>query len=396
LWVDRAFTARGAGTVVTGTLTGGRVRTDDELTLLPQRRRVRVRGIQSHNRSREKVRPGSRVALNLVGVANDEVRRGDALVVDGDWHRSERFDASLQVLASLRHVVSRRGAYLAYIGSGEWPARVRVLGAESIQPGDTGLVRIHLATPLPLVPGDRFVLRESGRDETVGGGEVLDVAPIVPATRAKPDRSVARVVAERGWVEADELVRLTGEPAKPTLGRWVVDPQALDAALADLRDRVTNAGALGLDVAALDDRHRAAIALLDDVAVEGGRARPAAQRDPLADHPFLAALRAAPLGPPDPVGVDRAELQALVRSGAVVDADGFYFAAEGIRDAARVCRTLLAADPGGFTVSDFRQAAGNTRKHAVPLLAHLDSIGATRRREDRRIAGPRLDAVADG
>jgi selenocysteine-specific elongation factor len=95
------------------------------------------------------------------------------------------------------------------------------------------------------------------------------------------------------------------------------------------------------------------------------------------------------------VGVDRAELVALVRSARVVESDGCYFAAEAVRDAARVCIELLRADDEGFTVSDFRVAAGNTRKHAVPLLAHLDSIGATRRRGDRRIAGPRLVSVAE-
>jgi selenocysteine-specific elongation factor len=396
LWVDRAFAARGAGTVVTGTLTGGTVVVDDELLLLPSRRRVRIRGIQSHHRSRPSAPPGNRVALNLVGVGHEDVRRGDALVAEGQWHVTGRVDASLRALSALRHVVSRRGAYLAYVGSGEWPVRVRVLGAESIRPGAEGLVRLHFTTPLPLVPGDRYVLRETGRDETVGGGEVLDVAPVLPASRAKPDRSIARVVAERGWVDAEELARLTGEPQAPTVGRWVVDPAALAATLDALRDRVERAGGLGLELAVLDEHQRALVDRLEGVVVEGGRIRPGSQADPLADHPFLAALRASPLAPPDPTGVDRAELHALVRSGAVVDAGGMFFAAEGIRDAAQVARTLAAADPEGFTVSDFRQAAGNTRKHAVPLLAHLDSIGVTRRRGDRRIPGPRLDTVADG
>src|SRR5690606_7125857 len=133
---------------------------------------------------------------------------------------------------------------------------------------------------------------------------------------------------------------------------------------------------------------------IEGISVEGGRARPAEQRDPLADHPYLRALQAAPFGPPDPAGVDRGELQALVRSGRVVESGGCYFATDAIAAAAGVCRRLLAEHPDGFTVSDFRVAAGNTRKHAVPLLAHLDSVGATRRREDRRIAGPRLGAVA--
>ena len=394
LWIDRAFAAKGSGTVVTGTLTGGTLRTDDELLLQPHNARVRVRGIQSHHRSRADIEPGNRVALNLVGVSHDQVRRGDVLVRPGQWHTTARVDASLAVLPSLNHVVSRRGAHLAYIGSGEWSVRVRVLGPQSIRPGEHGLVRLHLATPLPLVPGDRYVLRESGRDETVGGGEILDVEPVVPASRAAPDRSVARLVAERGWVDADHLTRLTGEPQQPTLGRWVVDPAALDETKHRLADRVAGAGPLGLDLAALDDRERAAIELVDGITIEGGRARPAEQRDPLEDHPYLRALQAAPLSPPDPVGIDRGELQALVRSGRVVESGGCYFAASAVRDAAAVCRDLLREHTEGFTVSDFRVAADNTRKHAVPLLSHLDSIGATRRRENRRIAGPRLDVTA--
>ena len=91
------------------------------------------------------------------------------------------------MLGALDHDVARRGAYLAYLGSGEHPVRLRVLGApRRSRRATTGLVRLHLPAPLPLLPGDRFVLRESGRDETVGGGEVLDVAPVA-AGLAGPD-----------------------------------------------------------------------------------------------------------------------------------------------------------------------------------------------------------------
>ena len=159
-----------------------------------------------------------------------------------------------RVLATLDHVVSRRGAYLAYIGSGEHAVRLRVLGPESLAPGATGAVRLHLPADLPLLPGDRYVLRETGRDETVGGGEVLDVHPVLPASRARPDRRIERVVAERGWVDADELEALTGERRAPTVGRWVVDPAAAAAAADELRERL----AAGIELAELTDRQRAA------------------------------------------------------------------------------------------------------------------------------------------
>src|SRR4029077_10604220 len=145
------------------------------------------------------------------------------------------FDASLAVLGNLDHGVSRSGAFHGYIGSGERPAqdtplaawgrggrtaKIRRLGAgpAEVEPGARAFVRVHLPVDVPLLPGDRFVLRESGRSETVGGGEVLDVAPVLSARRARRSSSVDRVVAERGWVEVGELERLTGERRPPVLG----------------------------------------------------------------------------------------------------------------------------------------------------------------------------------
>ncbi len=395
LWVDRAFAARGSGTVVTGTLTGGTLRVGDELVLLPGEHDVRVRGLQSLQQQRDEVTAGSRVAVNLVGVTHDDVERGDALVRRGEWHATRVLDASLRALPSLDHEVSRKGAYAAYVGSGEHAVRVRILGGESIAPGEEGFVRVHLPVALPLRLGDRFVLREHGRAETVGGGEVLDVAPALPASRARPSRDPLRVVAERGWVDAGDLERFTGERLAPTIGRWVVDTDALAAMRTAVRAAVDEAGPLGLDVARLDERQRAVLADLDDVVVANGRAVLAAASaapDPLADHPYVAALEAAPFTPPDPSGVDRGELRELVRRGLVVEREGVWFAPSAIDAAGRIVIDLLAARPDGFTVSDFREAAGTSRKYALPLLAHLDATGMTRRRGDVRIAGARLVA----
>ena len=391
LWVDRVFAAKGSGTVVTGTLTGGTVRTDDQLHAGGHP--VRVRGIQSHSERVDAIGPGNRVALNLAGVDHTDLQRGDAVVVAPQWRPTLRFDATLTVLPSLGHVVSRRGAYFAYIGSGEFPVKLRVLGSESLRPGTDGLVRLHLAQPLPLVAGDRFVLRESGRDETVGGGEVLDVAPVRPASKARPDRSVDRVVDERGWVTVDDLLALTGEQRAATLGQWVVAPAALAAMETTLRDRVAAAGDLGLDVAALDARERAVISTLDGIALEGGRARRVEARDPFADHPFLQVLLDGGTAPPDPTGVDKAQLRELIRRTLVVERDGLYFHPQAIDTAARAAARLLQAHPDGFTMSQFREALGNTRKHALPLANELDARGITRRRDDVRIGGPRLPTL---
>lgn len=393
LWIDRVFAAKGSGTVVTGTLTGGLVRVDDELQVLPGRRSVRVRALQSLHAERTKVGPGNRVAANLSGVDHDELRRGDVLVKDGQWHVTDRFDGRLEVLDALDHPVSRRGAHVAYIGSGEYPARVRVLGPSEIAPGTAGAVRVHLPVGLPLLPGDRFILRESGRGETLGGGEILDVDPQVAAADAVPDRSVDRVISERGRVDVDELLRLTGERREPDVGRWAVDPAALAETRNRLERAVGDAGPLGLELAGLDEFQRALLDTLEGIEIEGGHVRVADAADPLADHPFVALLESSPFSPPDPEGVDRAELRELVRRGDVVEADGIYFAASAITAAARTVAELLAESPDGVTVSQIRDAWGTSRKFAIPLVTHLDANGMTRRRDDLRIAGPRLPAL---
>ena len=391
LWIDRVFAAKGSGTVVTGTLTGGAIAADD--LLHAGEHSVRVRSVQSHGERHDSIGPGNRVALNLVGVDHTELRRGDAIVKPAHWRPTARFDASLTVLASLDHVVSRRGAYAAYIGSGEFPVKLRVLGSQSLAPGNSGQVRLHLGTELPLLPGDRFVLRESGRDETVGGGEVLDVAPVRPASKAQPDRSVDRVIDERGWVTADDLEAMTGERREPTVGAWVVSPVAFATTQASVRARIAAADELGFDVASLDERERATVATLDGVAVEAGRARPVEAKDPLADHPFLATLLAGGTAPPDPSGIDKTQLRELVRRKLVVERDGLYFHPSAIDNAARAAAELLRANPEGFTMSQFREALANTRKHAVPLATELDARGITRRREEVRIPGPKLPTL---
>jgi selenocysteine-specific elongation factor len=393
LWIDRSFAAKGSGTVVTGTLTGGSLSVDDELIVEPGARSVRVRAIQSLHASLDTVTPGNRVALNLGGVSHDEVRRGDVIVRAGQWFSSAVFDARLSVLDDLDHSVSRRGAHVVYLGSGEHPAHLRVLGPDEIVPGTEGSVRLRLGAPYPMLPGDRFVLRESGRSETIGGGEILDIEPVTRASQAAPDRSVDRVIAERGWVDLEHLELLTGERREPNVGNWIVEPSVLEADLAALAERIDAAEGLGLPLAELNERDRAMLDLLEDVGVDGTHVRKVDAVDKLRDHPFLAALRESPFEPPGPDRYDRGEVRELVRRGLVVQSDGIFFAAEAIEAAALAIATLLQGQPDGVTVSDVRTAWNTSRKYALPLLAHLDGTGVTRRREDVRIGGPRLPSV---
>ncbi len=230
LWVDRVFTATGSGTVVTGTLTGGSLAVDDAVEVGPRRRSARVRGLQSTGRDLEAVRPGGRVAIALSGIDRVDVERGDAAISPGRWWHTATVDASLTVLTELRHDLSRRGAFTWHVGSRAVPVRIRVLGAEALSPGSTGAVRIHSPVALPVLPGDRFVLRESGRDETVAGGVVLDVDPVTRAASARPDDDPARPVRERGSIAVDELLLRLGLDDVPEamnalrIGDWLVSP----------------------------------------------------------------------------------------------------------------------------------------------------------------------------
>ncbi len=390
LWIDRVFAVRGAGTVVTGTLTGGSIHVEDQLLLLPQACPVRVRALQSRHIEHNKISPGNRVAVNLSGIGHDRIARGDVLVVPDQWHITQKVDASLNVLGAVDRPVTRRGAHVAYFGSGEYPVRLRVLGPDTIKPGDSGSVRLYLPVGLPLVPGDRFVVRESGRGVTVGGGEVLDVDPILAASRATPDRNAHRVVAERGRVTVDLLEQLTGQRHHPDVGHWVVAKAEADRVASGLRDRVGGAGPLGLDIALLDDFERAVLDSLDDLETFDGYARWAGTADPMAEHYFVAELELDPFNPPEPTNVDRNELRQLARRGEIVESAGVYFAASAIEQAAVIVAGLLASRPDGITVAEARDAWATTRKFAIPLMNTLDQTGVTRRRGDRRIPGPRL------
>ena len=390
LWIDRVFAPKGAGTVVTGTLTGGRLHQDDDVEIEPGRHQARIRSIQTLGTTVAEIGPGNRVALNLNGVGHDEIGRGDAVVTPGRWRPTDRFDASLDVLAALDHEVSRRGAYAAYIGSRELPVKVRVLGSEALAPGTSGAVRLFLPVSLPLLPGDRYVLRESGRDETIGGGEVLDIDPQLRASRAAPDRSIDRVVAERGWLTVEELELLTGEVVEPTVGRWVTTPDELAATSDRLLTLVDGASEVGLDLATLAEHERALVATLDEVAIDGGLVRRADAVDPFADHPLAATVLAGGFVPELPADADRNVVRELTRRGVLVERDKVVFHADTVDAAARVAAQLLADHPEGFTVALFRDRTGASRKFALPLVAELDARGVTRRRDDLRIAGPRL------
>jgi selenocysteine-specific elongation factor len=393
LWVDRSFAPRGAGTVVTGTLRDGPVREGDELVVARTGTRVRVREVQRHGARVEGLDPGHRCALNLAGVEHRAVGRGDALVRADEWPLVHEFDATLAVLPAAARGVSRRGAWAVHLGSGEWRARLRPIGAREVAPGARGRVRVRLDAAIPLRPGDRFVVRDTGRDATVAGGAVLDVAPVRRIGRATPDGDPVRIVRERGWVTVGDFARLAGRrhggvAGVVELGGWLTTAETLEEMQRDLAARIRRT-ADGLELSRLDAHERVVVPTLEDVTVAHGVARSRGS-DPLAGHPYVARFARAGATPPDLAGLDRNVLRQLLQRGVLVESDGVVFHA-GIADELRPhVRALVAAHPAGFTVSQLRERLGITRKHAVPLAALLDRLGITRREGDARVGGARL------
>ncbi len=415
LWVDRSFAPRGAGTVVTGTLAGGTVSVGDALVLARTGARARVRGIESGHRAAERAAPGARVALNLAGIEHRAIGRGDALVRDGDWMLGTTVDVAVEPEPGGE--LPARARLLAYAGSGEHHVVVRALG------DDGAYARVAFDTPIALAPGDHLILRDPGRERTVGGATVLDVDPI-------PDRRAAaallarplgeRLLATGQWRRFDALGPLTGldatersalvdslvtSGAATRLGGWLVASaelarlRAAATALVAARHReqpnaaglelATLAQGLGIDV----DRARLVLDGVDTLVLDreivATRTHTATGAASDAGAALLAALDASPFAPPDEV-IARADpvlVRALVRDGALVDVDGIFFTRRALDDAVRIVREALAVR-GTVTVGDTRDLLSTTRKYAVPLLEHLDREGITRRRGDERVAGP--------
>jgi selenocysteine-specific elongation factor len=438
------FTMRGSGTVVTGTLSGGSLRADGEVELLPSGRRARVRGLQSHGRPLAEATPARRLAVNLAGVATDQVVRGDVLVLPGRWAATGTADCRLRCLAGAPAPLRGRGAYLVYAGAAETAARLQPLDATEVHPGTDALVRLHLERPLVLDAFEPVVLRDAGRDETVGGGLVLDPFPptVVRGTAARVLRTeeleareaagraglLERVLAERGVVPLADLPRLAaiaperlpaalaGSAAAATGRTLAWDRAAWDGAAAAVLEAVerqhrTDPSAPGLPVQAARAAARApgwpaaAGTEVVEALVARGRLLADGPTLRLPGHgvrldPAQRALRARVEAALDEAGVgllgeaalaqlgaDRRATALLVRLGVLVPiAPGGYLGRPALEEAVA---TLRRRFPGGrpFAATEAKEALGTTRRTVIPLLEHLDRTGVTVRQGDlRRLA----------
>jgi len=175
--IDRVFTITGFGTVVTGTLVGGKYRLDEQVEILPGGKKARVRGLQSHKKQESEMLPGTRVAINLAGVDAEEVRRGDTIVHPGQFVPTRRIDARLEMLRDAPTKLKHNDQVKMFLATTETTARVRLLQQKEQQPGGQGWVQLETEKELVCEKGDRFIIRRMSPANTIGGGVVVDAHP---------------------------------------------------------------------------------------------------------------------------------------------------------------------------------------------------------------------------
>ncbi len=218
--IDRVFTMKGFGTVVTGTLISGAIRKEDEVELFPARKRVRVRGVQVHGKFAEKAVAGERTAMNLAGIEKDELARGMTLASLGVFETTERLDVKLTLLPSSKPLKSGARVHFHAFTS-ETIATVVLNEGKQIAAGDQAFARLRLNALMVVFPGDRFIIRQFSPVVTIGGGVVLDAMPVLRSSSTKDlevlagqdKEAILRLRIGRGFhdgVRLTELVMQTG------------------------------------------------------------------------------------------------------------------------------------------------------------------------------------------
>ena len=449
--IDRAFTLKGFGAVVTGTALTGSLMPGDEVEILPAGRRCRVRGVQVHGSASEAGAAGQRVALNLGGIEHHDLQRGDVVVTPGSHVASSAIDAAITMLPEAPELADLARVRL-HLGTAEVMARVRWAG-EPPEPGGTALAQLRLESPIVAAAGDRFILRRYSPVATIGGGRVLHPAPPGRLRRTDAPRvaALARQAEALSAGRPGELLALLAEEAGPRgvsetdLAAWSgwtaqrvrealqpFEPARL-ARIAEAPRRWMAAGRLDAALeeicARLKEFHRAqplapghpkqalliatgldetGFAALLELGVARKRLTVSRDQVSLAGHAvsltaeeerarelLLEAHSQSGLSPPDTdallgqLGVDRQRAQRVVRlllgSGELVKVkEGMLLHGDVM---ARLLRDMASwYSPGqSFSVPDFKERSGTSRKHAIPLLECLDALGCTRRQGEGRV-----------
>jgi len=428
--VDRSFVLHGFGTVVTGTMTGPGFDEGREVEILPGGARARIRGLQVHRQKVTHAAGGCRTAVNLQGVEVDDVPRGSVLVPPGALKPTRRFWARVRLLDSAPRDLARGGPIRLHHATADYAARFRTLGRD--ENGELHAA-LFVATPAPLVVGDRFVLRRPAPVDTVGGGVVVDVHPPHPRGATPEDfaddaldldRAVALRLRRAGsaGLQPGDLVELLGYPKAAieaelgrqqqagasfrAAGRWFAgsDWERVSTGLAGELERFHREQPLrvGIDREAL----RAAVdrgfpqeawrgllesaAAAGKIALDGGEVRLAGHEVVLDEErkaqleTIERAFRGGGLAPPDPSEVAPGAagnelIRLMVAQGTLVKIhDGKVFHADALEKLREKLREY-ARESREIDVSGFKNLAGLTRKHAIPLLEHFDAEKTTRR-----------------
>ena len=263
--IDRVFTMKGFGTVVTGTLLSGTIQKDEELVVFPSGRQVRVRGVQVHGNSSDTAVAGQRTALNLTGASTEDLSRGMTIAPPATFAPTRQIDVKLQLLASAPRPLKSRARIHFHSNTMETVAEVRLLRTPQISPGEQAYARIVLPRPALILPGDRFIVRQFSPVITIGGGRVLDASPMKQASdpavflkvaeSLEPEKillarivrqgasglSIERAISETGY-SAKVIGTLLGAPLQKReiirLGNLFVDGGAFDALKAGIIERM--------------------------------------------------------------------------------------------------------------------------------------------------------------
>jgi len=445
--VDRSFTMSGFGTVVTGTLLDGSLAVGDEIEALPGDIRARVRGLQTHRRSLDVARPGSRVAANLSGIEKEAVSRGMVVARPGSVETTTLLAVQLRLLDTASASLAHDEDVKVHIGTAETMAHAALLESTEIAPGETAWVQLRLATPVAVAVGDRLVVRRPSPSETIGGGAVADLAEVRLRRRAETVAALERRTAPSA---ASRLLASLDVPRTPAEAaeRSGLAPNEREAATDEL---VGDGRALRLaDTLLSRDAFEALATHVERICAKAHRTtplRPGASREEvrsalglpakrfnaLVEHlvaqdrivarasalalpshrPQLSedqerrwlsartALAKEPLQPPSPSqleaehGLDRELVAALAERGDVVriGTEAVFLPAAVTRFASVVVDELVAS--GTITVARARDLSGSSRKHVLPLLQFLDDRGLTRRHGDDRILVLTPDAARE-
>lgn len=214
--VDRVFTLSGFGTIVTGTLLDGSFTLGDEVACLPGGKTGRIRGLQNHNRKLQKVTPGYRTAINLNNLSTEDIIRGNVIALPGTYTPTTRVDASIRLIRDAIVEVKHNMTLKVFAGASETQARVRLLGVESLAPGEEGFVQLELEDPLVAVRGDHYVLRLPSPAATIGGGIILDTQP-TRRYRRFDEVTLARLEQLRVGKRADLVIQTLNQLNVTTL-----------------------------------------------------------------------------------------------------------------------------------------------------------------------------------